>query len=55
MAAAFFLGQKCDEGRIKISGTGALENFGRAAGRQNLARVHRHEVIEARSLFHIGA
>ncbi len=46
--------QQSDEGRLQALGAGALEQCLRRAGGEHLPRVHRHQMIEAGGLLHVG-
>ena len=54
VAAAAFLGQQANEGLFQAGGFGACAQFGRAAFGQYAAGIHRHQMIEALGLLHVG-
>ncbi len=46
--------EQADECGIEIKSAGLLQQVCGRTGCEHLARIHRHQPIKARSLFHIG-
>ncbi|MNE98208.1 hypothetical protein D3C80_1966980 [compost metagenome] len=52
--AAFGFRQQADEGLFQAGAGGALQQFGRGAGGEDAPIVHRHQMVEALRLVHVG-